>query len=114
MKTQVRSAWGAGAALAVSILMSGCVVAPASVPYAVAADGVYAPVAPPAPQMEVIPPIPFVGAVWIGGYWGWSGGRHVWVQGHYSRPNPGFRWQPHQWVQRPGGGWVLHGGRWVR
>ncbi len=69
---------------------------------------------PPAPYVEVIPVMPFVGAVWIGGYWGWAGSRHHWVPGRWEAPHPGYRWQPHRWERRPGGHWALHGGVWVR
>lgn len=70
-------------------------------------------VAPPAPYVEMVPAIPFAGAVWIGGYWGWSGGRHNWVGGRWERPRQGYTWSPHRWEQR-GGRWELHGGGWVR
>jgi hypothetical protein len=70
-------------------------------------------VAPPAPYVEVIPTIPFPGALWIGGYWGWSGGRHAWVGGRWEHPRQGYAWAPHHWEQR-GGRWELHAGGWVR
>ncbi|MCK7498558.1 MAG: hypothetical protein MZW92_53975 [Comamonadaceae bacterium] len=61
--------------------------------------------APPAPYAEVIPVIPFAGAVWLGGYWGWRGGRHHWVSGHWTHPRPGHYWRPHRWEpHRPGAG----------
>jgi len=70
-------------------------------------------VAPPAPYVEVQPAIPYPGAIWIGGYWGWGGGRHYWVPGRWDRPRPGYRWQPHAWYNQ-GGHWHLRGGGWVR
>ena len=66
-------------------LLSACVVAPyphravyaqpvpvgaRPVPY-YDADEAVVDIAPPAPYVEVVPAIPFAGAVWIGGYWGW-------------------------------------------
>jgi hypothetical protein len=105
-----------------AVLLSACVVAPVPPPrvvYAPPAPVVVEPplvsvdVAPPPPQVEVVPVAPFVGAVWIGGYWGWSGGRHVWVSGHYDHPRPGYQWRAHAWVQE-GGRWHLHAGGWVR
>lgn len=98
--------------LASALLLGGCVVAPA--PVAVDEPPVYATVAPPPPRVEVVPAVPYAGAVWVGGYWNWARGRHVWVPGHYVRPNPGHRWQPRHWERRPGGGWWLRGGAWVR
>lgn len=99
--------------------LAACVVAPAPVavqsdPYYTGANVVYAPMAPPPPQYEVVPALPYPGAIWIGGYWGWQGGRHQWMPGHYERPRPGYRWQPHRWEPGPRGGWSLHGGVWVR
>ena len=70
-------------------------------------------IAPPAPYFEVIPVLPFPGALWIGGYWGWQGGRHYWVPGRYERARPGYGWNAHSWVQQ-GGRWHLRGGGWVR
>ena len=70
--------------------------------------------APPQPYAEVIPVIPFAGAIWLSGYWGWSGGRHAWVGGRWDRPRPGYGWAPHRWVPGGGGQWHLRGGGWVR
>jgi len=70
-------------------------------------------VAPPAPYVEVVPAIPFPDAIWIGGYWGWYGGRHQWVPGRWDHPRPGYHWRAHAWVNQ-GGRWHLHGGGWVR
>lgn len=101
-------------ATASAALMSACVVAPYS-PYGAATypaeAEIVAPVAPPAPIVEVVPPLPFAGAIWIGGYWGWVGGRHVWFKGRWEHPRPGYRWEPHHWEPHAGG-WRLHGGGW--
>ena len=72
------------------------------------------PWAPPPMLVQAPPPAPFADAVWVGGYWNWYGGRHVWVPGRYVRANPGYHWRAHHWEQRPGGGWWLRGGAWVR
>jgi WXXGXW repeat (2 copies) len=103
-----------------AVLLSACVVTPLPPPRPV----VYAPepvaeapvivdVAPPPSQVEVVPLVPFAGALWIGGYWGWNGGRHVWVPGRWEHPRPGYGWRPHAWVQQ-NGRWHLHAGGWVR
>ena len=107
--------------LAVSLwaaLLSACVVAPygqqpAYYPAAGVAPGVVVDAPPPAPYMEVVPAIPFAGAIWIGGYWGWNGGRHEWVPGRWEHPRPGYAWRPHAWVHQ-GGRWHLHEGGWER
>ncbi len=82
--------------------LAACVVAPVppygapAAPYGYASDGeIVAAVAPPAPYVETVPAAPFVGAVWIGGYWGYHGGRHEWVPGRYEAPRPGYRYEPH-------------------
>ena len=109
---------------AAALSLSACVVAP--YPRHVYAQPVYqqqqpmedgtvaiVDVAPPAPYVEVVPALPFAGAVWIGGYWGWQGGRHAWVPGRWDHPRPGYGYRPHAWVQI-GGRWHLRGGGWVR
>lgn len=107
-----------------ALLLSACVVAPYP-GRAVYVDNGYADshaydyeiavagVPPPAPYVEVVPVAPFLGALWLGGYWGWYGGRHQWVAGHYERPRPGYGWAPHRWVQG-GNQWHLRSGGWVR
>jgi hypothetical protein len=117
----------AGVAVLAALALSGCVVAPypgrvvytqpvpaaAPMPAPGYADEAVVDIAPPAPYVEVVPPVPYSGAIWIGGYWGWSGGRHPWVPGRWEQPRPGYGWRPHAWVQE-GGRWHLHGGGWVR
>lgn len=109
----LRSSLRAGAvAVIAGAALSACVVAPLGYD----ADGepvAYADVPPPAPYVEVRPAVPFAGAVWIGGYWGWRGGRHHWVPGHYVQPRPGYVWRPYHWAPR-GPRWALSGGVWVR
>ena len=113
------------AAALVALSLSACVVAPypaRRVVYSEPVPAGAAPVptqevvvdyAPPPPQVEVVPAIPFPGAIWIGGYWGWGGGRHVWVPGRWDHPRPGYVYRPHAWVNQ-GGRWHLHAGGWVR
>ncbi|MCZ2105504.1 MAG: hypothetical protein OZ923_05580 [Comamonadaceae bacterium] len=101
-------------ALLAAALATGCAVVPVPASAPVASGEIYAPVAPPPPQYEVVPAVPFPGAVWIGGYWNWEGRRHVWVPGRYVRPRPGYHWQASRWVQRPNGSWSLRAGGWVR
>lgn len=111
-----RRAAPALAALIAAAVLSGCVVAPVGPAYG--AGGYYdegvvtAEVAPPAPYVETIPVAPFAGAVWIGGFWDWSGGRHVWRPGHYERPRPGFSYRQPGWTHGSDGRWMLHRGGW--
>ena len=96
--------------------LSACVMVPAHRPYygggvsvGVGAP-VYAPIAPPAPQVEVVPALPYPGAIWIGGYWSWSSGRHVWVPGRYEAPRRGYYHEPQRWEPSARGGYELRGG----
>jgi hypothetical protein len=105
-------------AAALSVLaLSACVIAPypreAGYYPEAGAPMIVTEVAPPPPYVEVVPAIPFPGAIWIGGYWGWSGGRHTWVGGHWEHGRPGYVWNPHRWENRSGR-WYLHEGGWGR
>ena len=117
--TLLRRGWRAALALIGLSTLSACVVAPygyygsygypASY-YGTAGEAVsYANVAPPAPYYEVQPVAPFVGAVWIGGYWNWYGGRYAWAPGYWAHPRPGYVWHPYHWAPY-GNRWALSGG----
>lgn len=111
------AAWLVAAAMGAAAL-SGCVVAPVGPAYGGGgyydSNMVVANVPPPAPYVETVPVAPFVGAVWIGGFWDWSGGRHVWHPGRYERPRPGFAYRQGGWSHGPDGRWMLHRGGWER
>ncbi len=77
-------------------------------------EEVYTQEAPPQPIVEVRPAVPFGGAVWVGGYWRWFGGRYHWVGGHWSGPRAGYRWVDHRWERGPDGRWHYAQGRWSR
>lgn len=67
---------------------------------------------PPPPRAEIIGVAPFVGAVWIGGFWRWTGATWVWVGGHWARrPWPRAVWVPGHWA-RQAGGWIWIEGYW--
>ena len=100
-------------ATAAGSLLTGCIVVPAGHGPYYGGGGEVVAVAPPAPQVEVVGVAPFPGYIWLGGYWGWSGGRHAWVGGRWEAPRPGYGWAPHQW-HREGQGWRFAPGRWER
>lgn len=54
--------------------------------------------APPPVRFEVRSRVPYAGAIWVGGYWWWSGVRYVWIGGHYVRPMRGYRFVAPRWV----------------
>ena len=64
---------------------------------------------PPSPYQEVMPAMPFIGAIWLSGYWGWHGNRHEWVGGRWEHGREGYAWSPHRWVPVQGR-WHLMGG----
>lgn len=73
-------------------------------------------VAPPPPQVEVVP-APRPGYVWAPGYWDWRDGRHVWVNGHWVVERPGYAWVPDRWVEyreHRGPHWHREPGHWER
>jgi hypothetical protein len=117
--TAHRSIWRAALAALCLSSLSACVVAPVGyydnygygngAGEAVAVAGV----PPPAPYYEVRPAMPYVGAVWFGGYWNWYGGRHAWVPGYWGAGRPGYAWRPYRWAPY-GGRWNLYGGGWAR
>jgi WXXGXW repeat (2 copies) len=77
-----------------------------------AAVGIDITVAPPAPQVEVLP-APRPGYVWAPGYWAWRGNAHVWIPGHWMGERHGYRWVPDRWEQH-GDHWRYHAGYWER
>lgn len=93
--------------VAVSMFASACVVVPERY------VGETVAIAPPSVRVETEGVAPGAGYVWIGGYWGWAGGRHEWMPGFWERPHPGYYWVPHTWVH-VGGGWRLREGYWHR
>jgi hypothetical protein len=106
---------GTAAAL---LVLGGCVVYPndayyGSPGYYAGGPTVVAPMAPPPLIAESYGVAPYPGAIWIGGYWGWSGGRHVWTPGRWEAGRPGYRWAPRRWEQGRDG-WHQHGGYWER
>jgi hypothetical protein len=66
---------------------------------------------PPAPVGEERPPAPAPNAVWVAGYWHWTGAQYTWIPGHWDAPPPGASWAAPQYSQRDGkffyetGGW---------
>jgi hypothetical protein len=103
-----------GLIAASALALSACGVAPAQPSYGYdSGPVVVANAPPPPPYAEVVPVMPFPGAVWIGGYWGWSGGHYAWNRGRWERPRPGYTWVQPRWERR-GDRWQSRGGGWVR
>jgi hypothetical protein len=101
------------------LALAGCVVYPndpyyGGYGYGYGAPGpaVVAPMAPPPIVAESYGVAPYPGAIWIGGFWSWSGGRHVWTPGRWDRPRAGYRWVPRTW-EHGHAGWYQRGGVWA-
>ncbi|WP_247652870.1 hypothetical protein [Ideonella aquatica] len=125
MNTSFSSALGrrlmVGSSLLALLALPACVVVPAHRPAYGGPPPVYesgpvvmAPMAPPPPRYEVVPALPYAGAVWIGGYWNWSGRAHVWVPGRWEAPRHGWHYEPRRWEPAARGGYELRGGWRVR
>jgi len=78
---------------------------PPAVPHLVAS-------APPPPLLVESPgPAPSRQAVWVAGFWSWTGQRYAWVAGTWSAPYPGRTWVEGHW-KREGRAWRWQPGRW--
>ncbi len=109
MNTRHNSRAARLAGVMLSLALTGCVVAPAAQPY----YGEPVMVAPPPPRVEIVGVAPYPGYIWIGGYWGWQGGRHAWVPGRWEAPRHGHHYVPHQWEPH-GSHWRERPGYWQR
>ncbi|WP_394845854.1 hypothetical protein LZC95_00125 [Pendulispora brunnea] len=47
---------------------------------------------PPAPLQEDRPAPPSATAVWVNGYWHWTGAQYTWIPGHWEHAPPGQTW----------------------
>lgn len=91
-------------------LLTGCVVGPGEGYYG-GGVGLDIDVAPPPDRVYVAPPR--AGYIYAPGYWGWSGRRHVWHDGHYMRERRGYHWTPDHWERR-NGRYHFDRGHWTR
>jgi len=66
--------------------------------------------APPPLQQEAVPE-QRAGYIWVPGYWGWSGSKHVWVNGQYVPERLHHHWVAARWEHR-GPKWYFDDGRW--
>lgn len=70
-------------------------------------------ITPPVPLVEEIPPPPFEEAVWVYGYWAWSGSSYYWVDGRYVQPpRVGVIWYPGGYIYGRRG-YIYVRGRWA-
>src|SRR5260370_21559935 len=77
----------------------GCVVeASVSAP----SNGVAVSGPPPQPMVETRSAPPNPEAVWIAGYWHWTGMQYTWIPGHWEAAPPGARWRGPHYSPRQG------------
>ncbi len=68
--------------------------------------------APPPMLVETVAPMPYDGAIWIGGYWVWEG-NWVWAHGRWAPPpRPGYGWC-NPYYENRGGSVVFVNGFWA-
>ncbi len=81
-------------------------------PSSVSVSAIYIDQAPPPRPRIVVPPAPNSIAVWIDGYWNWTGVQFVWVDGFWD-PNPpqALHWVRDRWAQS-NRGWYRQPGQW--
>jgi hypothetical protein len=90
-----------------SSVLQGCVIETVTAPSGVAVTG-----PPPEPVRETPPPAPAGHAVWVAGYWHWTGMQYAWIPGHWEAAPPGARWRAPHYSLRDGtyfyepGGWA--------
>ena len=95
-----------------AIGVSACTVTPAHVSVSAPSVVIWAPVPPPAPRVEVIPPAPRHDYFWVAGHWHWEGNQHHWVDGRWEQHREHEHWVAHRWDRDEHGQWRLNGGYW--
>jgi hypothetical protein len=67
---------------------------------------------PPPARVEVVPPEPSVGAVWLDGEWQYARKRWVWSPGRWVEPIPGATYSPWQTARATDGSLYMAKGVW--
>lgn len=99
-----------GVGWVIAATSAGCVVNASDSP----ARGVIVSGPPPAPVHEEAPPPPNPQALWVGGYWHWTGTVYVWIPGHWEAPPAGTVWNAPRVVTTQDGRYVYEPGGWQR
>lgn len=111
----MRRRWTVGVLeIAVAAQLGGCVATETAVP-ASSVRGVAVSGPPPAPLAEATAPganpgAPNPGAVWVTGYWHWTGMQYTWIPGHWENAPPGTAWAAPRYVRAEGGYFYEAGG----
>jgi hypothetical protein len=96
----MRTRWVVGVlGLVAATSLAGCVATEMTVP----ARGVAVSGPPPEPIAEAPPPaVVAPGAVWVAGYWHWTGMQYTWIPGHWENAPPGTAWSAPRYVSADG------------
>jgi hypothetical protein len=92
----------------IAIALVGCVIEAGPAP----PGGVIVSGPPPEPMLEARPLPVGIHAVWVPGYWHWTGLQYTWIPGHWEAGPPGARWRAPRYLLRDGvyyyqpGGWL--------
>ena len=70
------------------------------------------PYPPPAARVELVPPQPHADAVWVDGFYRFTGGEYVWTAGDWVVPKPGMKYAPPTAVRLNDGSLVYYEGTW--
>jgi hypothetical protein len=62
-------------------------------------------------MIETPPAAAAPGAVWVAGYWHWTGMQYTWIPGHWENAPPGTAWAAPKYV-RADGGYFYEAGGW--
>jgi hypothetical protein len=97
-----RGSWARGTAAGILVVLfvcQGCVAASTTPPpRAILVAG-----PPPAPLVEERPPSTQPLAVWIAGYWHWTGIQYAWIPGHWEvAPPSGATWRAPRYTKTEG------------
>ena len=68
---------------------------------------------PPPLQQDVPSPQPAPQAVWVPGYWHWTGAQYTWIPGHWETPPPGVVWAAPRYTSQDGST-VYEPGSWTK
>lgn len=94
---------------AVVVASSGCIMTTNPPP----PRGVIVSGPPPAPIAEAQPPPPAPQALWVAGYWHWTGVQYAWIPGRWEVKTPGQQWYGPNYT-RSQGSYFYEPGRWQR
>lgn len=72
------------------------------------------PYPPPAAQVELVPPQPSEDAVWVDGFYRWTGRDYIWTPGDWVVPEAGLKYAPPMAVRLDDGSLVYYEGKWRR